>query len=253
MQPRRPSSSCRFTATWRPPAGPLRRRARGSESATCRAPAARFRARCRATWSSFVSAGCWPGTSPPGPPTGASTRRSAWSGRWTPPLDGWGGRRSSAAPGRGCSARRRPTGMGGWRRSMAPTRRSPWGCRRCSRRACPGPTRAPATAGSATTRPRFSSCCWPRCGSRSLRSSSRGGRPAARGLDEIDLPSVLDALHEACDDRHDVAVEPVDLEAYAASGLSAQTMGRTIAQDPLFFAAPLAAGAGLAGAVRVRG
>jgi hypothetical protein len=73
------------------------------------------------------------------------------------------------------------------------------------------------------------------------------------GLGEVDLPSVLDALHEVCNDRHDVAVEPVDLEAYAASGLAAWTMGRTIAQDPLFFAAPLAAGAGLAGAVRVKG
>jgi hypothetical protein len=70
---------------------------------------------------------------------------------------------------------------------------------------------------------------------------------------EVDLPSVLDVLHEVCNDRHDVAVEPVDLEAYAASGLPARTMGRTIAQDPLFFAAPLAAGAGLAGAVRVKG
>lgn len=73
------------------------------------------------------------------------------------------------------------------------------------------------------------------------------------GLGEVDLPSVLDALHEVCNDRHDVAVEPVDLEAYAASGLPARTMGRTIAQDPLFFAAALAAGAGLASAVRVKG
>jgi hypothetical protein len=74
-----------------------------------------------------------------------------------------------------------------------------------------------------------------------------------QGPDEVDLPSVLDALHRVCDDRHDVAVEPVDLEGYAESGLPAQTMGRTIAQDPLFFAAPLAAGAALAGAVRAKG
>jgi hypothetical protein len=72
-------------------------------------------------------------------------------------------------------------------------------------------------------------------------------------VEQIDLPSVLDALHEACDDRHDVAVEPVDLEGYAASGLPALAMGRTIAEDPLFFAAALAGGAALAGAVRVRG
>ena len=73
-----------------------------------------------------------------------------------------------------------------------------------------------------------------------------------RGLDRVDLPSVLDALHEVCDDRHDVVVEPVDLDGYAASGLPVQTMGRTIADDPLFFAAPLAAAAGLADAVVVR-
>jgi uncharacterized protein DUF3866 len=70
-----------------------------------------------------------------------------------------------------------------------------------------------------------------------------------QGVDDIDLPSVLDALHEVCDDRHDVIVQPVDLESYAASGLPAVTMGRTIEQDPLFFAAPLAAGAALADAV----
>ena len=69
------------------------------------------------------------------------------------------------------------------------------------------------------------------------------------GLDAVDLPSVLDALHEVCDDRHDVSVVPVDLDAYAATGLPATTMGRTIREDPLFFAAPLAAGAALADAV----
>ncbi len=73
------------------------------------------------------------------------------------------------------------------------------------------------------------------------------------GLEPVDLPSVLDALHQVCDDRHDVAVEPVDLEAYAASGLPTLAMGRTIAQDPLFFAAALAGGGALAGAVRGQG
>jgi hypothetical protein len=74
-----------------------------------------------------------------------------------------------------------------------------------------------------------------------------------QGTDAVDLPSVLDALHEVCDDRHDVAVEPVDLACYSASGLPARTMGRTIDEDPLFFAAALAAGAALAAAVRVEG
>jgi hypothetical protein len=80
-----------------------------------------------------------------------------------------------------------------------------------------------------------------------------GWPTGADGLEAVDLPSVLDALHQVCDDRHDVAVEQVDLEAYAASGLPTVAMGRTIAQDPLFFAAALAGGGALAGAVRGRG
>ncbi len=67
-----------------------------------------------------------------------------------------------------------------------------------------------------------------------------------QGPGEVDMPSVLDALHAVCDDRHDVVVEPVDLDAYASSGLPARTMGRAIADDPLFFAAALAAGGALA-------
>ncbi len=70
---------------------------------------------------------------------------------------------------------------------------------------------------------------------------------------EADLPSVLDALHRVCDDRHDVAVGRVDLDGYAASGLPVRTMGRTIAKDPLFFAAPLSAGGALAEAVEAGG
>ncbi|OLE37417.1 MAG: hypothetical protein AUG48_04465 [Actinobacteria bacterium 13_1_20CM_3_68_9] len=80
-----------------------------------------------------------------------------------------------------------------------------------------------------------------------------GWPTGTEGVEEVDLPSVLDALHRVCADRHDVAVEPVDLKGYAASGLPALAMGRTIAQDPLFFAAALAGGAALVGAVRVSG
>jgi len=69
------------------------------------------------------------------------------------------------------------------------------------------------------------------------------------GTERADLPSVLDSLHEACDDRHDVSVLPVDLDGYSRSGLASVTMGRTIAEDPLFFAAPLAAGRALGEAV----
>jgi hypothetical protein len=61
--------------------------------------------------------------------------------------------------------------------------------------------------------------------------------------------AALDSLIEICGGRHDLAVEQVDLDGYAASGLPATTMGRSIAEDPLFFASPLAAGRALAGAV----
>jgi hypothetical protein len=55
-----------------------------------------------------------------------------------------------------------------------------------------------------------------------------------------------DELLDICRDRHDLAVEPVDLEAYSSSGLPTRTMGRGLGEDPLFFAAPLAAGRALA-------
>lgn len=61
--------------------------------------------------------------------------------------------------------------------------------------------------------------------------------------------AALDELIEICGGRHDIAVEAIDLDGYAASGLPARTMGRSITEDPLFFAAPLAAGRALAGAV----
>jgi len=45
--------------------------------------------------------------------------------------------------------------------------------------------------------------------------------------------------------RHDWRRAAVDLPAYAASGLPAQTMGRALTEDPLFFAAALAGGTAL--------
>jgi hypothetical protein len=61
-------------------------------------------------------------------------------------------------------------------------------------------------------------------------------------------PGMLDELREACEERHDLVVHPVDLEGYVASGLPTRTMGRELGEDPLFFAAALAAGGGLAAA-----
>jgi hypothetical protein len=50
------------------------------------------------------------------------------------------------------------------------------------------------------------------------------------------------ASHLLVADRHTVKPVSVDLDAYAASGLPSSTMGRRLADDPLFFEAPLAAG-----------
>ncbi len=57
-----------------------------------------------------------------------------------------------------------------------------------------------------------------------------------------DHPEVATDLREAAGDRHQLKEATADLDAYAASGLPATTMGRALADDPLFFAAPLAAG-----------
>jgi uncharacterized protein DUF3866 len=50
----------------------------------------------------------------------------------------------------------------------------------------------------------------------------------------------------AAEGGHKLTAIPADPDAYAASGLPTTTMGRMIAEDPLFFAAPLAAGTLLA-------
>jgi hypothetical protein len=64
--------------------------------------------------------------------------------------------------------------------------------------------------------------------------------PAPTGED-----TAIAALVEACGDRHRLREATADLDGYAASGLPARTMGRGLDEDPLFFAAPLAAGAAL--------
>jgi Protein of unknown function (DUF3866) len=60
-------------------------------------------------------------------------------------------------------------------------------------------------------------------------------------------PAVAALLAEAGGGRHQLREATVDLDGYAAAGLPIRTMGRDIAEDPLFFAAPLAAGAALRG------
>jgi hypothetical protein len=59
-------------------------------------------------------------------------------------------------------------------------------------------------------------------------------------------PVVTARLAEAAAWRHKVHEALADVDGYAASGLPARSMGRSIEEDPLFFAAPLAAGRRLA-------
>jgi hypothetical protein len=69
------------------------------------------------------------------------------------------------------------------------------------------------------------------------------------GAVEVPVPAgeavAIAQLAEVCGWRHKLEEVPADLVGYAASGLPARTMGRTLEDDPLFFAAPLAAGAAL--------
>lgn len=69
------------------------------------------------------------------------------------------------------------------------------------------------------------------------------------GLEGGSRGEALADLIDATKGRHDLAVETVDLDGYVASGLPTRTMGREVTEDPLFFAAALAAGAALAAAV----
>jgi hypothetical protein len=64
---------------------------------------------------------------------------------------------------------------------------------------------------------------------------------------EPEIASALEPL------RHRLLAAPADLDGYGASGLPTTTMGRTLSEDPLFFAAPLAAGAVLARSVAGQG
>ena len=69
-------------------------------------------------------------------------------------------------------------------------------------------------------------------------------------LDDVRVPAPADApldqLQDACGDRHELSIREAPLDDYAESGLPSDHMGRGIREDPLFFAAALAAGDALA-------
>lgn len=86
----------------------------------------------------------------------------------------------------------------------------------------------------------------PRMSSTDLRARHRGLSHHTRTVLDLLLAPVVVAIPEgepAADARHDWRAVAADLDGYAASGLPTRSMGR---EDPLFFAAALAAGTALA-------
>jgi hypothetical protein len=71
---------------------------------------------------------------------------------------------------------------------------------------------------------------------------------------EVPVPSTADgviaALRPFLGGLHQTSDQPVDLDGYAESGLPARVMGRGLEDDPMFFAAALAAGTALGAAGR---
>jgi hypothetical protein len=94
----------------------------------------------------------------------------------------------------------------------------------------------------------------PRLSSADPRERHRGLSHHTRTILELLLAPVDVAIPENQPDitreletsEHRLHLAPVDLSGYSESGLPTRTMGRSLADDPLFFAAPLAAGTTLA-------
>lgn len=66
--------------------------------------------------------------------------------------------------------------------------------------------------------------------------------PSAGAVPAAQLSEATARLATAAGRRHKLRDAPADLAGYVASGLPARTMGRGLSDDPLFYAAPLAAG-----------
>jgi hypothetical protein len=91
----------------------------------------------------------------------------------------------------------------------------------------------------------------PRRSSGDPRERHRGLSHHTRTMLELALvPFTVAGPAEPGLERHDWREAEADLDGYAASGLPARTMGRSIEEDPQFFAAALAAGTVLAHCAR---
>lgn len=95
----------------------------------------------------------------------------------------------------------------------------------------------------------------PRMSSADRRERHRGVSHHARTVLELLLAPAVLALPEGERpppeaERHEPRAAGADLDAYLASGLPARTMGRSLEEDPLFFASAIAGGVVLADMIR---
>lgn len=85
------------------------------------------------------------------------------------------------------------------------------------------------------------------CGVRVIAPDPAGEWPEPEGSEAASPADALEQLRSACGERHEAVEASADFEGYLESGLPSSTMGRQLAEDPLFFASPLAAGAAIGG------
>ena len=181
------------------------------------APAARSPGRCRGTLRSFASAGCSPVTSPRAPAYGGEHEAITTLGA----LDA-----AAARPRVGRDHLRARPGDPRLGHDVRPRRDGGAGKR--PRRARAGPADAalstalelgPAPAASRAQpshRGRARAAARARCASRCRRSSSRDGPRVRRAPSRSTCRACSTRCTTVCDDRHDVEVETVDLDGYAA-------------------------------------
>ena len=217
-------SSCRSTATWLLPRGQRRKLARGSASVSCRRPAALFPARLSRDVADLRERGLLCGHVTASPSYGGESEALSTVGALDAAANALGWDAVLVGPGPGIIGSDTEFGHGGM--------------------SALDNAHASLSLGLPTI-------LSPRLSSGDPRERHRGLSHHTATVLELLLAPVTVAIPESAShllatDRHAVKPVRVDLDGYGSSGLPTSTMGRTLADDPLFFEAPLAAGTLLA-------
>ena len=245
----------RCTASWRRSRGPSRRARRARGSATCRRRAARSPADTRAPCATLRERGLLAGHLTAGAAFGGEGEAITTAGALHHGLRTLGWDAAVCGPARGSWARARRSATAAWSALDSAHVALALGC----------PTLLVARMSSSDERERHRgishhtltvldlllepvTVALP-AGMRSpvgadlragLGAVFGGAMPASRPALALDVERPVRIT------RHDWRRAAVDLPAYAASGLPAETMGRGLVEDPLFFGAALAGGSALA-------